>query len=94
MGQAGIDSVLAEGGGILHGALLEAGLVNRVYAYLAPKLVSGEENRAPVRGPGILRMSKAMALEKVETMAFGEDFLITGIRKKEQEGGGACLPES
>lgn len=94
MGQAGIDSVLAEGGGILHGALLEAGLVNRVYAYLAPKLVSGEENRAPIRGPGILRMSKAMALEKVETMAFGEDFLITGIRKKEQEGGGACLPES
>lgn len=82
MGRTGIDSVLAEGGGILHGALLDAGWINRVYAYLAPKLVSGEANRAPVRGPGILQMSEARTLTSVETMTLGKDFLITGIFKE------------
>lgn len=82
MGRSGIDSVLVEGGGILNGALLEAGLINRVYAYLAPKLVSGEVNRAPVRGTGILQMAEAQKLKAVKTITLGEDFLITGVCKE------------
>lgn len=78
MGKAGIDSVLVEGGGILHGSLLADGLADRVYAYIAPKLVSGETNQAPVRGKGILKMDQAVTLRDSRIVSLGEDFLITG----------------
>lgn len=82
MGEAGIDSVLVEGGGTIHGSLLREGLVNRVYAYLAPKLIGGEYNRAPIRGPGILRMADACQLSDTELLPLGEDWLVSGILRK------------
>lgn len=78
MGKEGIDSVLAEGGGRIHGSLLQEGLVDRVYAYLAPKLVSGEENRAPVQGFGRMQMEEAVELSEAEMISLGGDFLVTG----------------
>lgn len=39
LGKMGVDSVLAEGGAQLHWGLCRQGLVNRVQAYLAPKLL-------------------------------------------------------
>lgn len=82
MGKEGIDSVLVEGGGRIHGSLLQAGLVDRVYAYLAPKLVSGEENCAPVKGPGRIRMADAIELSEVERISLGRDCLVTGKMKR------------
>ncbi|MCI8280901.1 MAG: bifunctional diaminohydroxyphosphoribosylaminopyrimidine deaminase/5-amino-6-(5-phosphoribosylamino)uracil reductase RibD [Lachnospiraceae bacterium] len=78
IGEAGIDSILVEGGGILHGSLLTEGLVDRVYAYIAPKLISGETNQGPVRGTGILRMAQAVTLKDSRILSLEEDYLIIG----------------
>lgn len=78
LGRRGLDSVLAEGGAAMHGALLRSGLVNRVFCYIAPKLVGGKEAKSPVEGDGILRLRDALRLESCEIIKMGEDFCITG----------------
>ena len=39
LGQMKIDSVLIEGGGNINASSIEEGIVNKVYAYIAPKIV-------------------------------------------------------
>lgn len=91
LGERQIDSVLVEGGGTLHGSLLLTGLVNRVYAYVAPKLVGGKEAKSPVEGIGFATMREAEVLNEIEIIPFGEDICITGkIPEKEAD---TCLPE-
>lgn len=42
LGQEGLDSILLEGGGTLNWAALESGIVQKVQAYIAPKLFGGQ----------------------------------------------------
>lgn len=91
LGEMQIDSVLVEGGGTLHGSLLLTGLVNRVYAYVAPKLIGGKEARSPVEGAGFARMREAEVLNEIEIIPFGEDICITG--KMPEKEADTCLPE-
>lgn len=53
LGRAEIDSVLLEGGGTLNWAALEQGVVQKVQAYIAPKLLGGREAKTPVEGAGV-----------------------------------------
>lgn len=39
LGAEGVSTILCEGGGKVAGALLEAGLVERIYAFIAPRLL-------------------------------------------------------
>ena len=43
LGREQIDSILLEGGGTLNWAALESGIVQKVQAYIAPKLFGGEK---------------------------------------------------
>lgn len=90
LGERGIDSILLEGGGTLNASALQEDLVQRVYAFVAPKLVAGAKAKSPVEGMGILRMEDAIELQDIEVIPAGRDFCITGRIKKE----GKCLPES
>ena len=74
LGGQNIDSILLEGGGTLNASALEDGIVNKVYAYIAGKLIGGMDARSPVEGMGIDRM--ADAIEKL-----GDDFCIVGYVK-------------
>jgi diaminohydroxyphosphoribosylaminopyrimidine deaminase/5-amino-6-(5-phosphoribosylamino)uracil reductase len=78
LGEKKIDSVLVEGGGTIHGSLLEAGIVNRVYAYIAPKLIGGALAKTPVEGNGIQKMADAASLSEIEILPLGNDICITG----------------
>lgn len=78
LGAMGIDSVLVEGGGSIHGALLEEGLINKVYAYIAPKLIGGAASKTPVGGTGMEKMRDALKIKDMEIQKLGEDLLITG----------------
>ena len=73
-----IDSILLEGGGTLNASFLEAGLVDRVYAYIAPKLVGGSKAKTPVEGRGIPVMAQAVELENLEMLTLGKDICLTG----------------
>ncbi|WP_274364530.1 bifunctional diaminohydroxyphosphoribosylaminopyrimidine deaminase/5-amino-6-(5-phosphoribosylamino)uracil reductase RibD [Paenibacillus thermotolerans] len=77
LGKRGIASVLVEGGGTLSGALLAAGFVDKVYAFVAPKII-GEGGPANFSFPGFSRMADAISLERVAVRTFGSDVLIEG----------------
>lgn len=78
LGEMGIDSILVEGGGKIHGSFLEEGLVNKVYAYIAPKLVGGDTAKMPVGGRGFEKMMDAKKLQHVQIEQLGEDILVKG----------------
>ena len=74
----GIDSILLEGGGTLNASALQEGLVQRAYAFIAPKLVAGAAAKSPIEGSGIPRMEDAVKLRNLEITRFGEDLCMTG----------------
>ena len=78
LGAEGIDSVLLEGGGTLAWSALESGIVNKVQAYIAPKLFGGAESKTPVEGRGFPAPAEAPMLENVTYMQLGRDLLIEG----------------
>ena len=76
LGEEQIDSILLEGGGMLHWAALDSGIVRRVQAYVAPKLFGGREAKTPVEGQGVASPSEAFVLKNSTITMLGEDFLI------------------
>lgn len=78
LGARQISSVLVEGGGTLNGTLFENGLVDKVYWFIAPKIIGGREAPTPVEGVGMDRMADAVRLRDISIDHFGDDILITG----------------
>ena len=78
LGKRKIDSVLVEGGGAIHGSLLKSGLVQKIFCYLAPKLIGGREAGSPVEGDGFSRMKDALPVKEMEILPLGEDICISG----------------
>jgi len=76
LGLAGIDSVLLEGGGALNWAALESGIVQRVQAYIAPKLFGGADAKPPVGGLGVETPGQAVRLKNTTITQIGADFLL------------------
>ncbi len=79
LGKMGIDSILLEGGGQLNETFLRNGLIDEVYAFIAPKLVGGKEAKTPVEGQGFDRMSDAVELKNVTVEMIGKDVLVHGL---------------
>lgn len=82
-----IDSVLVEGGGALNESLIQSGCVNKVYAYIAPKLFGGEMAKTPVEGKGIIDIKDAVVFDELKATPLGSDILLEGKVK-------TCLQES
>ena len=76
LGEKGIDSLLLEGGSCLNAAFLEAGCVDEVYAFIAPKIIGGEHSKSPIGGKGIELMKDAITFDKVEIEQIENDILI------------------
>ena len=81
LGKRGIDSILLEGGGELNAAAFQAGIVQKVQAYIAGKIVGGAGAKTPVSGKGIQKMKDAIELENLETEIVGGDIRVTGYPK-------------
>ena len=67
LGRRSIQSVLVEGGATVAGAFIEAGLVNKVSVFIAPKLIGSCD-----------RMTDAFELERVDLVQRGRDLEFTG----------------
>ena len=78
LGAMGIDSLLLEGGSTLNAAFLEAGCVDEVWAFIAPKIIGGEGAKTPVSGKGIEKMSNAIQLQNIDIQNINDDILIKG----------------
>ena len=76
LGEMGIDSLLLEGGSTLNAAFLDAGCVDEIYAFIAPKIIGGQDSKSPVGGKGIDLMSDAIMLKDIKIEQFDNDILI------------------
>ncbi len=74
----GITSVLVEGGGELLGSLFDQRLVDKLVAFVAPKLVGGAEAPGPVGGRGVESLASAVRLKDVAWERVGDDLMIVG----------------
>lgn len=78
LGKMGICSVLLEGGAQINAYMLEHNLVDKVYWFIAPKIIGGRNAPAPVAGQGIALMNEAIKLKQVEIRSFDEDLCVIG----------------
>ena len=76
LGKMGIDSVLVEGGAELDWSMVEAGLVDEVCCFIAPKVIGGSTAKGPVGGVGFPVMADAFPLEIESVTRSGPDILV------------------
>jgi diaminohydroxyphosphoribosylaminopyrimidine deaminase/5-amino-6-(5-phosphoribosylamino)uracil reductase len=76
LGRRQINSVWVEAGATLAGALLQAGVVDELIVYLAPKLL-GDGARGLCRLPGLDRLADAPTFAFSEVRAVGPDLRVT-----------------
>ena len=76
LGERKIDSILVEGGGELHASVLEAGLVDMLQVYIAPKIFGGSDAKGAVGGKGVDKVLDAYMFSHPTVTMYGADVLI------------------
>ena len=75
LGEKKIDSLLVEGGAEIHYSALQAQIVQKIYAFVAPKIFGGH-SRSPVEGEGINSLSEAYMFKLKDLRRFDDDVLM------------------
>ncbi|MBI4685382.1 MAG: bifunctional diaminohydroxyphosphoribosylaminopyrimidine deaminase/5-amino-6-(5-phosphoribosylamino)uracil reductase RibD [Nitrospirae bacterium] len=78
LGALGITSILIEGGSSLNSYALEAGIVDKVMFFIAPKIIGGEKSFPAVGGNTFKKLSEAYRLRDMKVKKIGDDILIEG----------------
>ncbi len=76
LGGMEIDSILLEGGGTLNESALQAGIVQEVRAFIAPKLFGGQA-KTPVEGSGISVPDEAVQMSVTGVEQIGADLMVS-----------------
>jgi len=84
LGSRSIQSVLVEGGSTVAGEFIDAGLVNKVTFFIAPKIIGGVTAPSAIGGTGAATMSEALALERLTVTRRGNDIEITGYPRTDK----------
>ena len=82
LGAENITSLLVEGGGETHYNFFDQGLVNRVYFFYAPLVITGRDAPKSVGGDKTLRNGRGLKLKNVEWSKLGDDLLCTALVAK------------
>jgi diaminohydroxyphosphoribosylaminopyrimidine deaminase/5-amino-6-(5-phosphoribosylamino)uracil reductase len=80
----GFLSVLWECGGTLAARAITEGAVQKILAFIAPKIIGGSNAPTPVGDLGFTSMTEALSLERVRWRAVGSDCLVEGYLPLEQ----------
>jgi len=71
-------SLLVEGGPTLLGSLFDAGLVDKVHAFVAPALIGGVAAPGSVGGKGVAKLDERLRLSRLSVSQLGEDLHLVG----------------
>lgn len=83
-GKMGMTNLLVEGGGGVLGAFHDAGEIDEVHAYIAPKLVGGEAAITPIAGLGVATIQLGSCWEVQQLEIIEQDVLV--VMRKRQSG--------
>ncbi|PKN01004.1 MAG: riboflavin biosynthesis protein RibD [Elusimicrobia bacterium HGW-Elusimicrobia-1] len=74
--EAGIKSVLVEGGGETNWNAIKSGVVDEYVFFVAPKIAGGRNAKTPVEGEGFRKISSAVKLRIKKTFRSGPDVVV------------------
>lgn len=77
LGKARVTSLLVEGGSRVHGSFLEAGLVDQVMLFVAPKFI-GDQGVPLITFSGPNERKKLPDMKIIKVRRYGEDVLLEG----------------
>lgn len=77
----GITDILVEGGASIHAAFLRLGLIDKVHAYIAPKLLGGKGSLSTFTGPDVETINEALQLSFDSVEKLGDDLFVTAYPK-------------
>ena len=82
LGKEGIDSVLIEGGAEVNFSAFKEGIVDKVYTFIAPKIMGGIGSKTPVGGSGVKEIDQCFKLEFTNFEKLSEDFYLEAYVRK------------
>lgn len=78
LGEMKLTSLLIEGGGEVYASFLEAGLVDKAFFFIVPKIFGGRTAKSPVEGTGVSLPAQAKWLKNIHVERVEEDILVSG----------------
>lgn len=84
LGKREITSVLLEGGGTLNAAALDSGIVDKVYVFIAPKIIGGVGAPTMVEGSGVTLLEEAVQLYHMNCTQMAGDLLVEAYTQEQR----------
>lgn len=78
LGRRRMTNLLVEGGGEVLGGLFDAGQIDEVHVFIAPKLIGGSQAASPIGGAGLDRVPELSQLVERIVEPVGDDLYIRG----------------
>ena len=69
----------------MNGAALDAGVVDKVFLYYAPKILGGRDSLPMAAGRGVRAMRDALGVHGIRRYDFGPDFAVEGYLRNVYE---------
>ena len=85
LGKRRLTSILVEGGSAVLGAFFDAGAVDQVMVFIAPKIIGGDGAPGPLGGEGAEKIVDSMKMTDVTVSQSGVDVLIEGYTREAAE---------
>ncbi|MCD6459644.1 bifunctional diaminohydroxyphosphoribosylaminopyrimidine deaminase/5-amino-6-(5-phosphoribosylamino)uracil reductase RibD [bacterium] len=73
-----IVSLLVEGGGETIGTFFDHKLIDKLYIFIAPKIIGGKTAPGPFNGKGIKNIAEAVYLQRIKWRKFKDDMMFCG----------------
>jgi diaminohydroxyphosphoribosylaminopyrimidine deaminase/5-amino-6-(5-phosphoribosylamino)uracil reductase len=73
-----ISSILVEGGGTVNYSFLHKDLADKLYVFIAPKILGGNDGIYAYNGNGVKKMNNAFQLKDIQFEMIGDNILIIG----------------
>ena len=80
LGRRRMTNVLVEGGAAVLGSFLDAGAIDEVHVFLAPRLAGGAAALTPIGGRGVEKIAQALTLVECRTELIEGDVYVHGRR--------------
>lgn len=78
LGKRGIASILVEGGSRVISSFIEEKAIDRIYAFIGPKIIGGKRALVPFWNKGVSKIKDAVSLKDIKVRRFENDIMIEG----------------
>jgi diaminohydroxyphosphoribosylaminopyrimidine deaminase/5-amino-6-(5-phosphoribosylamino)uracil reductase len=79
LGRRRLTNILIEGGSEVLGSFLDAGTIDEVHVFIAPRLAGGAQAHTPIGGHGVERIADALRLGTWEVRPIDPDVYLHGV---------------